>query len=331
MKRKGKFGKIDTNNLYWIVFVLSVVFVIITLSFWVRETDKEIDNTFRNEASLQNSIFLQLNKYKPLRKWKVEDFHLKAEGALSILVDNNHGNGKVLFAKNADQKLGIASLTKLMTAWIAIKNYKIDQKITFTQKDVDTIGEIGYFKAGESFFLKDLIYSLLGESSNDAASAISNFISGERFIFEMNTEANNLGLNNTFFMDATGLTEDDGKFNYSTANDLSRFIIFLLRTSKENKGAKLILKAMGTKEFKLFTADGEFHHKVLNTDKLLYSNPDVIAGKTGWTPLTQGCLITIVRSPKAYNGYLINVILGSPERFREMDELIDWDKNAYYW
>ena len=328
MKRKRKINK---DKLNWIVLSVFTLIIVIILSILVGKADIEINDLVNNQLSLQRNIFSQLDKYKPLRKWNVDDVHLQAESALSILVDREYKNQKVLFAKNADQKLGIASLTKLMTAFVALKNFGLNKKVRFSQEDVDTVGETGHFKPGETFFLKDLIYSLLGESSNDAASAISHLTDSDKFILEMNMEANTLGLENTFFVDPTGLTEDDGKFNYSTANDLAEFINFLLQDSEKNRDAQLILQAMGTKEFKLFTVNAQFHHKIINSNKLLYADSDVISGKTGWTPLAQGCLVVVSKSPQRDKGYLISVILGSPKRFKEMEELIDWDKSAYYW
>ena len=328
MTRKKR--KINKDKLRWIILSVFVCLVIVVFCISIRKTNRMISNLISSQLSLQKGLLLQLDEYKPLRRWKVEGLNIQAKSALSILVDKNYKNQKILFQKNTDQKLGIASLTKLMTTFVALKEYNLNRKIKFSQQDVDTEGIIGYFKPGEIFLFKDLIYSLLCESSNDAASAVSHSSDNDKFILNMNIEAHDLGLKNTFFVNSTGLTEDDGKFNYSTANDLARLIISILRDSEKDKGAQLILKATGTKRFNLFTVSGKFHHKILSTDKLLYLNDDVVNGKTGWTPLAQGCLVIVSKSPNN-KGYLINVILGSPERFKEMEKLINWDKEAYYW
>jgi len=323
--------KNNNDKVKWGILFLSTFIVAFILIISFKQTEEIISDLVESQLSAQTNVILQLNKYKPLRRWRIPNINIRARSVLATYIDDNYENKKILFEKNADEKLGIASLTKLMTAFVALKEYSPDRKIKFSQQDIETEEAIGHFKPGETFLLKDLVYSLLGESSNDAASAISHSLNNN-FVLRMNDEAKNLGLKNTFFFNATGLTEDNGQFNYSTANELTKFIIFLLKESKSNKEAKLILKATGTKEFNLFTAKGKFHHKVLNSDKLLYSAKfNIISGKTGWTPLTQGCLIIVIKNPKGKKGFLVNVILGSPDRFGEMEKLINWLQKAYLW
>lgn len=330
MKRRRNKNK-NKEKLILISFVVFSSLITILLIVLLYQTDKAIGDLVRGQSLIQKQVWLQLDQYKPLRRWQVENVDIQAKSALSISIDKNYQNKKILFEKDPDKKLGIASITKLMTALVALQKMNLDQRIQFNQEDVDTIGEIGYFKPGETFLLKDLIYSLLGESSNDAATAISRTLDKENFVLDMNIEANNLGLENTLFVDPTGLTENDGQFNYSTADDLAKLITFILKNQDKSEVAKLILKATGTKEFELFTVNGVFHHKILNSNKLLYKYSDIISGKTGWTPLAQGCLVVVLKSPSQKGGYIINVILGSPQRFNDMENLIEWDKKAYYW
>ena len=211
-----------------------------------------------------------------------------------------------------------------MTADIVWENYDLSQLIEISSNAVKEEGDSGNFKIGESFTVKNLLYPLLIESSNDAAEALTEVIGKEAFVELMNLQAESFGLQNTQFFNPTGLEPDkpDGPINYSTAKDLAKLTAYLLKTNPE------ILEISALPEYDLYTSDGIFHHKLLNTDELLKEIPGVMGSKTGWTPQAQGCLILVVKAPNN-NGVLINVILGSPNRFAEMKKLINWVGEAY--
>ena len=315
---------LDKNKINLIIVIFISILVVISFIFSFRKCIA-VNNLSYSQSVIQKDVLSFLNEHKPVRKLNQERVDIKAEAAYSVLVDKKGKSPKILFEKNKNEELPIASLTKLMTAWVGLNKLSLNSKITFTQGDIKTPGEEGYFQPGEKFFFKDLIYSLLGESSNDAAAAIARS-GGQDFISAMNSEALRLGLNRTHFINPTGLDESNGEFNYSTASNLSDFMIFLLRTPK----ASPIVRAIETKKYKLFTSEGGFHHLVINTDKLLGFKDEVIGGKTGYTFAARGCLLILLKAPRD-NGYIINVILNSPHRFKEMEKLTDWLKEAYIW
>jgi len=143
----------------------------------------------------------------------------------------------------------------------------------------------------------------------------------------MNQEASFLGLENTFFVNHAGLDPDilGGPINYSTARDL-----FLLTRHLKTFYAS-VFEILGFQEHPLYTKDGRFHHTMENTNTLLSSNDwptKVLGGKTGWTPEAKGALVLVLESPKA-KGYLINVVLGSENRFYDMKKLVNWVFDSY--
>jgi len=215
---------------------------------------------------------------------------------------------KVVFEKNINLKLPIASLTKLMTAVIVLDRYDLSQIITVSKEASMQDLMKQDVKLGDSLSVENLFNIMLIKSSNKSAYALSEIIGEKEFVSLMNKKAKDLGLNDTFFSDPTGL---DSK-NISTANDLTKLAKYIL------KGYPKILDTSRLKEM-----DIPGFGKIANTDQLLDEIPEVICSKTGFTADAKGCLLLIVNNPKN-NGYLINVILGADDRFLEMRKLINW-------
>lgn len=263
--------------------------------------------------------------FKIKRNQDVPDLEINSLSAISIFFDSK-GNKKVLFEKNSEKPLPIASLTKIMTSYIIWKNYDLSQIIQISRKVPDQGGSFGNYKIGQKFFAKDLLHSMLIESSNDAAVALVELIGENNFVNLMNQKAKEIGLENTFFVNSTGLDPDDknGLINYSTATDLAKLTDFILKNDNE------LLTISTVPSYSLYTADGKFHHYFTNTNKILTDYNQVLASKTGWTPQAQGCLMLALKSPNN-KGVIINVILGSSDRFNEMKKLIDWINSAYNW
>jgi D-alanyl-D-alanine carboxypeptidase len=250
---------------------------------------------------------------------------IKAESAISVWVASDFKKQKVLFEKRSSQKKPIASLTKLMTAWVVFNYYDLEREVTISKEAVLQEGDFGQFKVGQKFLTKELLYPLLMESSNDAAYALSEVIGEDTFVDLMNFEADDLGLKNTHFVNSSGLPlEDSDSFNYSTCQDLVKFTVYSL----QKKPALLDILSSG--EYNLYTADKVFHQKIVNNNKLLTENSHVIGGKTGYTPNAGECLLLLLEAPQK-SGFLINIILNSDDRFGEMKKLINWIDSNYHW
>ena len=241
---------------------------------------------------------------------------LKAESAISVFIDPR-GEEKILFEKNSSVKRPIASLTKLMTALIAENEYKPEQIFVISQAAVSQEEDKGNLKTGENLSLNELLHIMLIESSNDAAWAIGE--GKENFSGAMNLEAQKLGLENTYFINPTGL---DGYENYSTAADLVKLVEYIAKQHPR------IFEITAKQSYEVINPDGSLHHFIgENTNKLLVEVPGIIGGKTGYTDEAGGCIIVLLENEKG--GYFINVILGTvsaDERFPEMKKLIDFDK-----
>lgn len=286
------------------------------------------------EATAQKSFQSQsLEEYyatfKPFRDWEVEDLEIEARAAVSAKIDKD-GSKKFLFKKNSKKILPIASLTKLMTALIALENYDLSQKVKISETAASLKGNSDCLRVGESFYVKDLLYSLLMESNNQAAQALSEIMGEKKFVELMNSKAiKDFKLSNTHFSNPTGLDpKDPSPPNYSTAEDLVNLTFYLLKEP-------LIWEILKTKEFELYTANGVYHHKIENNNKLLEPSPEVwwktriMGGKTGQTSLAGNCLLIVLRAPRS--GFLVNVVLNSPDRFQETKNMIEWTHKAYKW
>jgi D-alanyl-D-alanine carboxypeptidase (penicillin-binding protein 5/6) len=258
----------------------------------------------------------------PYRDWQIEDLKIDSEAAISVEADlvSPDNYDKILFKKNEQEKLTPASLVKLMTSIISLENYELSEKIAISKTTTMKEDEQGFLIATDSMSVKDLLYIMLIESNNHAAYSLSQALGEKSFVDLMNDKAKSLGLESTYFVDSTGLSPE----NYSTAEDLAKLAKYLL------KNYPLIADISKIKEFDLYSEDGSLYKKLVNTNKLLSEIPESVGGKTGFTEEAKECLLLVVRNSKE-NSYLINVVLGSDDRFLEMKNIIDWVESAYVW
>ena len=137
----------------------------------------------------------------------------------SIVMDLD--SGRILYENNANDKRLIASVTKIMTAILAIENGNLNKKITVGEEVLSMYGTNIYIEVGEKMRLRDLIYGLLLRSGNDASVVIARAIGGseEKFVKMMNQKAHAIGMKNTIFKNPHGLDEESE--NYSTAYDMA--------------------------------------------------------------------------------------------------------------
>ena len=252
--------------------------------------------------------------YLPIRNFDVTEPVIVARAAL--LVDGK--SGRVLFSKNTDQRLPIASITKLMTAMIVIDHLDLSAIYTATAEDMNVDGNGADFHVGEKIIGKDLLKIMLVQSSNDAAMIFAHARPG--FLDLMNSRAQNLNMENTHFNDPAGL---DDHATYSTASDVVKLV------SAANK-YPLIADTLRLARADVRSADGMQLHHVISTNKLLSSLAGIIIGKTGNTDGARGTMALEVKANEK-NDTLIAVILGSEDRFAEMKKLIDWGIYAHKW
>ncbi len=232
---------------------------------------------------------------------------VNADSVISVESDLKNIN-KIIFSKDSDKKLPIASLTKLMTAIIVLDNYNLSDTFLVSTR-ADSMAPIEHdVKAGDVMTVKNFLYIMLVGSSNRSAYTLSELAGEQKFVELMNKKAEELGMKDTLFADPTGLHPQ----NISTANDLANLAIYILKDypgiAEMSRIKELYIPGFGN---------------VVNTDELLDEIPNIVCSKTGFTKIAKGCLLLVVNNPKN-NDYLINVILGADNRFFEMKKLINF-------
>ena len=265
-----------------------------------------------------------LRALKPIRNNETPNLEIIAKSAISVFVDNQ-GKERVIFDKLSNERLPIASITKLMTAKVVLENYDLDKEIRVSQEAVEQDEDFGKLQASKVYPVEYLLYPLLMESSNDAAFSLYSDYDGmnrETFLGLMNFSAQKMGLQDTYFFNATGLEPEEDPntqdLNYSTAADLAKM-------TKELLKIPLLWEILATPAYNLYGPE------LKNTNELLGEITGILGGKTGYTEKAQGCFLLVVQAPKS-KGVLVNVILGSNNnRFEEMRKLVNWTKEAYEW
>lgn len=245
-----------------------------------------------------------------LNKNTKHTFDVTALGAISYDMSTN----TVLFAKNIDDRLPMASLTKIMTAVVALENMDLHEKITIS-KEAATIGESSMgLTVGEVLTLENLLYGLILHSGNDAAEAIaqSSKFGKDGFLFLMNKKAEDIGLSNTRFTNASGL-EGDGE-QYSSAKEL----LILTRYALQNP---TFAKIVATYQHDIPESKDNKAYTLYNETNLLTTYPGVKGVKTGFTNEAGMCLVTYLE----HEGHkIIAILLNSQNRRQEMKDLLDY-------
>jgi len=250
----------------------------------------------------------------------IEEPEISAKAAIAIDLNSEQQKNNILYQKNSNQKLPIASLTKIMTAVIAIEELNLEEVIKISKNSVFTDGDNGGLIIEEELILKNLLYFMLVESSNDAAMAVANDngqIQYTNFIALMNEKAKELGLNNTYFTDPSGLSEE----NQSTVLEMANLVKYALNLP-------LLSEILRTQKTTINSLDNKFIHNLINTNKLLGKIPIILGGKTGFTTEAGGCMLTF---SNINNNYLITVVLGSKNREDDTEKLINWAQTAWIW
>lgn len=209
-------------------------------------------------------------------------FTVSADTAKSTIVMDLDG-GRILYEKNANQKRLIASITKIMTAIVAIEEGDLTEKITVGEEVLSMYGTNIYVEVGEKMKLRDLLYGLLLRSGNDASVVIAKAIAGseEKFVNLMNKKAQEIGMKNTIFKNPHGLDEETE--NYSTAYDMA----LLSKYAYKNKTYRNIVS---TDKYEVST--GKKTYLWYNRNKLLTTYEYCTGGKNGYTPRAGKTLVT---------------------------------------
>lgn len=234
----------------------------------------------------------------------------------AVLIDGK--SGAVLFEKNSDTRLYMASTTKIMTALIVLENLPLDAIVTVPKEATLVEGSSIYLRENEKITVETLLYGLLLESGNDAAHTLAVAVSGttEKFAELMNEKARQMGLKNTCFANPHGLTDEN---HYTTAYELG----FIASKALENP----VFKEMtSTKNKMIQSLDGEVTRYFSNHNKMLNMYSGAIGVKTGFTKAAGRCLVSAAER----NGNMfVAVTLNDGNDWRDHSAMLDYGFENY--
>lgn len=293
MKNRGKIS---------IFLIVTILLSVLTCTAYADTNEQAVETSAKYDVATIDKLVSKTN---------VMD--LKAKSA--VLIDA--ASGKILLEKNSHEKLAIASVTKVMSMLLIMEaidsgRLSFDDRVSVSEYAAGMGGSQAYLKPGEEFSVTEMLNALAIHSSNDVTVSMAEKVSGseETFVADMNQKAAELGMNDTKFLDCTGLNDD----GYSSAHDVA-----------------LMSRELLTKHPKIVEFTGKYHDtfrngtfSLDNTNKLVrfYQNADGL--KTGFTNKAGFNLSATANR----NGLrLISVVLGEPDsntRFAESRKLLDF-------
>jgi D-alanyl-D-alanine carboxypeptidase len=301
-----------------VIFQIGVLFVILAGLFSAIFIDP------KQTANVQETVDVRTIPKKPITDdipQSLSEITVRAKAAYVWDVKGQ----RVLYAKNEDTVLPLASITKLMTALLAYEIAAVDTDTRLSNKAIAQEGGGEGLRAGEEFTLKNLSKLALISSSNDAAYALgasTGALLGDRdpalqFIEGMNIRAEELELDSLKFRNTTGLdisTTEAGAVG--SAKDVSRLVEYILAEYPE------LLEATTLGGARIYNSQGEYHD-IENTNEALYAIPNLIGSKTGYTDLAGGNLT--IAFDVGMDRPIIVTVLGSTraERFTDVIRLVN--------
>ena len=246
--------------------------------------------------------------------------------ARAVLV-RDHNSGDVLYEKNPDERVPIASLTKLMTAILVAKHLSLAEPVEIAAPDLRVPEDRAGLVGGEVITVQDLLKAMLISSANDASMALARHSGGTdgavAFVEAMNRQARALNMKDTSFANPVGFDHED---HFSTARDLALLVEEFFHYPE-------LLEIVKQKEATIKSLDGKYAHTLLTTNRLMLVHPEILGLKTGFTTEAKGNLIIFVQDgslasrPVQY----YSIILGSPDREAETEKIFRWVRKNFIW
>ncbi|MCL6515772.1 MAG: D-alanyl-D-alanine carboxypeptidase [Alicyclobacillus sp.] len=248
---------------------------------------------------------------------------LAHESRAAVVMD--YATGRVLFEKDAHEKLPMASITKVMTLLLVAEaidggRLRFSDRVKASEYAASMGGSQIFLEPGETMTVEDLIKGIAVASANDACVALAEHLSGseENFVRQMNRRAHELGMDDTHFVNCNGLPEPD---HYSSAHDIAIMSRELLKHEWITKYTSVYSDYL--------RKDTEHPFWLVNTNKLVRFYPGVDGLKTGYTAEAKYCLSATAKK----DGFrVIAVVMGAPKpsvRNREVSELLNWTFSHY--
>lgn len=234
-----------------------------------------------------------------------------ATSAILMDMDSN----RILYGKDIHNVRSVASISKIMTAVLAIESGKLDDVVTVGDEINKSYGSGIYIKKGEEITLRDLVYGLMLRSGNDASYAIAEYVGKDKFVEMMNNKATEIGMENTVFNNPNGLDEEAA--NYSTVYDMALLTSYAMKLKdyKEivNTKTRTVKTNMNT-------------YIWTNKNKLLFNYEYTTGGKTGFTKKAKRTLVTTASKE---NLNLVVVTLNDGNDFADHIKLFEYGFENY--
>ena len=300
-----------------------VVVLLIDATEGVTEQDAKIAGIAHERGK---GMIIAVNKWDALEKDDSQNgtvthtglnYSLSSDCALLMNADT----GQIIYGKNENVAHANASTTKIMTCILALENCKLNEKVKFSPYAASIEPSKLYANAGEIFYLKDLLYSLMLPSHNDTAVAIAEHVSGStaKFVKLMNKKAAEIGCTNTHFATPNGL--DAGYNHYTTASDLAKIAQYAIKKP-------MFRKLVSTGYYSFSNLNTGRSYSIGTTNALLGNVPGVQGMKTGYTNKAGYCFVGLSYSARG-NTY-ISVVLGadsSSARWQDSRTLLTYAYN----
>lgn len=217
---------------------------------------------------------------------------LQLHAKAAVLMDAD--TGRVLYGREADMPLPMASTTKIMTLILALE-YGNPEDVVTVSSYAAKMPEVRLgLHAGDQFALQDLLYSMMLESHNDSACAVAEQVGGsvEAFAQMMNQKAAEIGLHDTYFITPNGLDAEDAEgVHHTTARELALLMRYCVTQSEKKEEFQAICQ---TRQYTFTSCDGTRQFTVYNKNALLDQRDGVLAGKTGFTGNAGYCYVAAV-------------------------------------
>jgi D-alanyl-D-alanine carboxypeptidase len=324
-------GRIVPSSRFILLSVVGLLFLLWTAAPTLAEargsknhaTNKHITKNKTDKKKIaKGAKFAKSTKtakgIKAAKKKKTKPVSRGVEAKAVYCVDLR--SNQTLLSRNADQQLPVASLTKLVTALVALDRLPLDRKVTVPDRIKKVPKTVVGLKAGDSLSVRDLLHGLLIGSGNDCAETLACAVPGGRksFVEAMNKKVRTLGARRTVFYTPSGLDQKipntkEGKKTVDVESNVStaREIATIAGTAFSNS---IIRSICLKKNYVLASSSKQGGYSVRTTNKLLRDNLPLIGGKTGFTARAGHCLATEFTPGR---NVLLIVVLGSPNHFRD--------------
>lgn len=266
--------------------IVSLVLILTMLTVIIRPIN----------TSAYNSLLLNAAENNTGESNKQQQPQLQLYAQAAVLMDAD--SGRVLYGKNEDEVLPMASTTKIMTCILALEYGNLDDIVEVSSYAVSMPKVKLYMKQGEKYRLGDLLYSLMLESHNDSAVAIAEAVGGsvEEFAVMMNQKARDIGCFDTYFITPNGLdaaVNNTGKVHSTTAADLAKIMAYCV---KESPAKEQFLNITQTRSYSFTDSSGQRNFSCSNHNSFLSMMSEAVSGKTGFTNKAGYCYVGAVES-----------------------------------